>query len=85
MAIAAFTLGICSLIALIVPIVGIPVCLACLIVSGIAFARKRSRFISGFGIIVGAICMVLSLMNAVLGWVMWSPEFWQWMDLFKGI
>jgi len=71
MVIAAFTLAVFSLITWIIPSVGVLVCLACIIVNGIAFAKKRSRFISGFGIIVGALCMVLSLMNAILGWVMW--------------
>ena len=71
MVIAAFTLAVFSLVTWIIPIVGVLVCLACIIVNAIAFAKKRSRFISGFGIIVGALGMVLSLMNAILGWVMW--------------
>ena len=76
MVVAAFTLAFCSLFAWIIPLVGIPVCLASIIVGGIAWAKKRNRIASFLAIFIGAVGLVLGFINAVLGLIFWNPAFW---------
>jgi len=76
MVVAAFTLAFCSLFAWIIPLVGIPVCIASIIVGGIAFAKKRNRVVSFLAIFIGAVGLVFGLVNAALGLIFWDPMFW---------
>jgi hypothetical protein len=84
MAIASFVLAICCILAWVIPFIGVPVCLASIVVGGITLAKKRNPIAGFLGVFLGAIFLILSLINAVLGWIMWSPEFWQWMEFWEG-
>jgi len=79
MVIWAISLGIVSLIAWVIPLVGVPVCLASIIVGSIALKKKHNTLASAIAIFFGLLGMVLSLINAVLGWVVLeSLQFWQY-------
>jgi hypothetical protein len=72
MVVAAVTLAFCSLFAWIIPFIGIPVCLASIVVGGIGWAKKRVRIASFLAVFIGAIGLVLGIINAFLGFLIWS-------------
>ncbi len=64
--IAAFVLGIVGLLAWIIPIIGLPVGVIALVL-GIIGLKKNSRGMSITGIILGSICLVLTIINSAMG------------------
>jgi hypothetical protein len=66
MAIASLVLGVVSLLAWLIPVVGLPVSVVGLIL-GIIGRRSRSRGLALGGIITSSIGIGLSLINAILG------------------
>lgn len=64
--IAALVLGIIGLLAWIIPIIGLPVGLVALIL-GICGIKKSSKVMSIAGIVLGIICLVLTIINGAIG------------------
>jgi len=62
----ALGLGIASLIFWLLPILGLPVAVAALVVGGLALRTSR-RKLGGWGLVLGAIGLVLSVANFVWG------------------
>lgn len=67
MAIGALALGIISLIAWFLPLVGYPICIASIIVGIIALNKKQNRVMSILGIVGGSVGLTLTIINSVLG------------------
>ena len=66
MGIAALVLGIVGLLAWIIPIIGLPVGVVALIL-GIMGLKKSSKAMSIAGIVLGIVCLVLTIINAAIG------------------
>lgn len=64
--IAALVLGIVGVIAWIIPIIGLPVGIVALVL-GILGLKKSSKGMSIAGIVLGVICLVLTIINGAIG------------------
>lgn len=64
--IAALVLGIVGVLAWIIPIIGLPVGIVAL-VFGILGLKKSSKGMSIAGIVLGAVCLVLTIINGAIG------------------
>lgn len=65
-AIAGFVLGVFSLLAWLLPIIGLPVSIAGL-VFGIKGTRTESKVVAIIGIVLSVLGLVLSIVNAAIG------------------
>lgn len=66
-AVAALVLGIVSLFAWFIPLIGFPVSVSGIIVSILAIRRKQNKSMYLVGIIGSSIGLVLTIINAILG------------------
>ena len=71
MATAALVLGIIGLIAWLLPIIGYPVTIVGLVL-GIKSVKSEKRGMAIAGIVMSSIGLVLSLVNSILGVVLYS-------------
>ncbi|QQK74909.1 hypothetical protein HUG15_04355 [Salicibibacter cibarius] len=69
MATAAFILGLVNLIFWLIPILGFPIGIVAIILGALSL-KAANRWAAITGIVVGAITFILTLINAVLGALM---------------
>ena len=71
MATAALVLGIISLVAWLIPIIGYPVTIVGLVL-GIKSVKSEKRGMAIAGIVMSALGLVLSLVNSIAGVILYS-------------